>query len=237
LIEDGKLIAEKAHRRATLTGAGMPLQPRGNHSEIVLPLIQSVLETGCISFADLSGIAVSIGPGSFTGLRIGLATVKGIAYDMNIPVVGVSTLLAHAARVKDFEGAVYALLDARKNEVYAALFERHGGDLKRLSEDCVMAVTSAAEQRHAQKFSGAIAFVGDGAERYRSVLLQRFGATAQFFSDDSLSTSTVAYQVARAASERFCAEDADDLGRLAPRYLRASEAEVKRGKNISNLLK
>lgn len=233
LLADGELLAEKAH--ATARGTGLSLPAKGNHCEIVLPLIQSVLETARILLADLSGIAVCIGPGSFTGLRIGLATVKGIAYEMHIPIVGVSTLLAHAARVKDFDGLVCALLDARKNEVYAAFFERRGGDLKRLSEDCVMAVTSAAELLRAQSFSGAIALVGDGAERHRALLGQYFGATAQFFQDTSLSTA--ACQAARAASKRLYAEDGDDLGASAPVYLRSSEAEVKRGKTNSNLLK
>ena len=95
-----------------------------NHAEILLPLIQTLFETTGVTVQQLSGIAVSIGPGSFTGLRIGLATAKGLAYESGVPLVGVSTLHANAARVRRGDALIGSMLDARKSEVYVALFRR-----------------------------------------------------------------------------------------------------------------
>ncbi|HEY3166171.1 MAG TPA: tRNA (adenosine(37)-N6)-threonylcarbamoyltransferase complex dimerization subunit type 1 TsaB, partial [Candidatus Binatia bacterium] len=131
LIEDGKLVAEEIQSKTGKSSDREMGQRRGNHAEIVLPLIQSVLGKTRTTAADLSGIGISIGPGSFTGLRIGLATAKGIAYECGLPLVGVSTLQANAARVTGFDGIVCSLLDARKSEVYFALFRRIGADFER----------------------------------------------------------------------------------------------------------
>src|SRR4029079_17933098 len=98
----------------------------GNCAEIIVPLINALLKQKKLTPADLSAIAVSIGPGSFTGLRVGLAPAKGIAYSGGLPLIGISTLLALAAGVKNFDGIVCSLLDARKNDVYLALFARDG---------------------------------------------------------------------------------------------------------------
>jgi tRNA threonylcarbamoyl adenosine modification protein YeaZ len=84
---------------------------------------------------EIAGIAVSIGPGSFTGVRIGLSTVKGLAYGADMPAVGISTLHAIAARVSGFDGIVCPILDARKRDVYAAIFRKQGNQLERLAAD------------------------------------------------------------------------------------------------------
>src|ERR1700754_2616032 len=91
LVENGRLLGEQIHGdRSPAPSSGIST-PKGNHAEIVLPLIQSLLKPTGTSIDALCGIAVSIGPGSFTGLRIGLATAKGIAYERGLPIVGVST--------------------------------------------------------------------------------------------------------------------------------------------------
>jgi tRNA threonylcarbamoyladenosine biosynthesis protein TsaB len=175
LVEDGKLVAEEFYGKSRKLEHSSLSQAKGNHSEIVLPLIQSILDQGHISLNSLSGLAVSIGPGSFTGLRIALATVKGIAYDWGLPVVGVSTLHANAARVKDHEGVICSLLDARKQEVYAAIFHRRGQTLTPLSEDRVCSIATAIESlRHADEASPLV--IGDGAKAYEPLLLNAFGA-------------------------------------------------------------
>ena len=102
LVEDGESIAEELHDRRRGTIEAATVQLGGNHSEFILPSIQLLLDKTHTTLSSVSGIAVTIGPGSFTGLRIGLATVKGLAYEWGIPVVGISTLAAHAARVKKF---------------------------------------------------------------------------------------------------------------------------------------
>ena len=113
LIEDGRLVAEEVHSSRGSANQSQTVNSRVNHAEIILPLIEAALRKAAASLRDLSGLAVSIGPGSFTGLRIGLSTVKGLAYGLDIPVVGISTLLANAARVNDFDGLICSFLDAR----------------------------------------------------------------------------------------------------------------------------
>ena len=227
LVEDGKLTAEEIHSNSgkSLTRT---VAPRGNHAEIVLPLIQSVLTNARVAVGDLSGIAVSIGPGSFTGLRVGLATAKGIAYECGLPLVGVSTLHANAARVPDFDGMICSLLDARKSEVYFALFCYHGQDLKRLTDDQISSIDGALDQlRNYNRASGAsMLFIGDGATTYEKFLTGDFAPSGQIFAGKGC--SSLAAQVARLAEGRFRAHTTDDLALLAPVYLRPTQAETKR---------
>src|SRR6478672_10409581 len=137
LIDNGLLISEKVYPIHESRGNARGLNSKSNHAEIIIPLIESLFETTNISLQDVTGFALSIGPGSFTGLRIGLSTVKGLAYGSQIPVVGMSTLFAHAARVTDYDGLICTLLDARKNEVYAAVFRKTGDVVNRVTEDIV----------------------------------------------------------------------------------------------------
>jgi tRNA threonylcarbamoyladenosine biosynthesis protein TsaB len=226
LVEDGKLVAEEIQSSSGKSSTGA-VAPRGNHAEIVLPLIQSILTKARVAVAQLSGIAVSIGPGSFTGLRVGLATAKGIAYECGLPLVGVSTLHANAARVPNFDGIICSLLDARKNEVYFALFRHDGQDL-RLTDDAMSSIDGALDQlRDCKWVSGSsLLFVGDGATTYEKFLSRAFTASAQIFAAKGY--SSMAAQVARLAEERFRARRTDDLALLAPVYLRPTEAETKR---------
>ena len=225
LVEDGQLVAEAFSDKSGRREQGSVIHARGNHSEIVLPLIKSILDQGKISLPALSGLAVSIGPGSFTGLRIALATVKGVAYEWGLPVVGVSTLHANAARVRDHEGIIGSLLDARKQEVYAAIYHRQGQTLTPLSEERVCSIDAAIESLRAV---GAVdpVLVGDGATAYAPLLSAAFGASVRITGDDEL--GSVAAQVATLPWRRFADHGGDDLASLAPRYLRSPEAEQRR---------
>jgi tRNA threonylcarbamoyladenosine biosynthesis protein TsaB len=225
LVEDGKLIAEEIQSNTSKSSDG---RPRRNHAEIVLPLIQSILTRAGVAAADLSGIAVSIGPGSFTGLRIGLATAKGIAYECGLPLVGVSTLHANAARVANFDGMICSLLDARKGETYFALFRHDDHDLKRLTEDAIASVDRALDQICDRAYGSSVLFIGDGARSYEKLLTYNFGVSARIFADNG--HSSIAAQVAGLAEERFRAQLTDDLALLVPVYLRPTQAETKRTK-------
>jgi len=222
LINDGELVAEQNHLKESQAFTAVS-SSKGNHAEVLVPLVQSLLGEADVSLDRLSGIAVSIGPGSFTGLRIGLATAKGIAYDAGLPIVGVSTLHANAARVKNFDGTICALLDARKSEVYTALFEHTDGALRRLSDDALMSIAQALGA--ARERAGSLEFVGDGAHAYEKVIIREFGVGATM-----LAGGTVAAQVALLAERQFRDREMDDIGALRPVYLRSSEAETQLGK-------
>ena len=222
LVEDGELVAEEFYDKTKKPEQSSLSQPKGNHTEILVPLIQSILDREKLSLAVLSGLAVSIGPGSFTGLRIALATAKGIAYDSGLPVVGVSTLQANAARVKDHEGIICSLLDARKQEVYEAIFRRQRQTLTRLSEERVCSIDAAiGSLRNAGAINAVI--VGDGARVYEPLLAKAFGSSIRISPGDQL--GSLAAQVALLAWRRFVDHASDDLASLVPLYLRSSEAE------------
>jgi tRNA threonylcarbamoyladenosine biosynthesis protein TsaB len=187
------------------------------------------LRTAAVPLSEISALGVSIGPGSFTGLRIGVSTVKGLAYGWRIPVVGVSTLLANAARVTDFEGLICSFLDARKKQVYAALFRRGGGNFTRITEDSVHNPNEIIDLVRNFKNDGPCLFIGDGAIAYEKLLLESFGNGVNLRRGNT--APSVASAVARLSDGQCRSSTLDVLASLAPVYLRASEAEVKQ-KNL-----
>jgi tRNA threonylcarbamoyladenosine biosynthesis protein TsaB len=226
LVENGRLITERAYPDPEATGCVNARTAKGRHAEVILPLIAALFETTAVSLHDVTGFAVSIGPGSFTGLRIGLSTVKGLAYSSGVPVVGVSTLLAHAARVEDYDGFICPILDARKNEVYAALFRKSGQAIDRLTQDSITSLATVIETIDDLESGASCLFVGDGVGVHKRSLLERLRSRVIF--EAPRSYSTVAATVARLSENRFRSNDVDDLTSLIPVYLRPAEAEFKR---------
>ena len=231
LVNDGQLLAEEMHGGLASDGNGAAAKPSGNHAEAILPLIDRVFERARLTVQQLSGIAVSIGPGSFTGLRIGLATAKGIAYESGLPLVGVSTLHANAARVNNYYGVIGSLLDARKGEVYLALFRREARHTVRLAADLVLSIESATNLLREQCDATGTTplLIGDGAIAYERRLRESLGKPLIIAA--STCYPSVASQVALLGYERIAGASFDDAGTLTPVYLRLSEAESKR-KNL-----
>jgi tRNA threonylcarbamoyladenosine biosynthesis protein TsaB len=226
LVEDGELVGEEIHSRDSAAAPEVNGRPVGNHAEVVLPLLQALFQKIDVTVQQLSGIGISIGPGSFTGLRIGLATAKGIAYEPRLPLLAVSTLQANAARA-NFRGNIASILDARKREVYLALFRRaESRTLVRLTPDRVMSLNAAIDliQQYAAKDS-AMLVVANGAEAYENRLRECLGDAIRISCGKCY--GSIAAQVALLAEERFAAHCAADAGELIPVYLRFSEAESK----------
>jgi tRNA threonylcarbamoyladenosine biosynthesis protein TsaB len=224
LVEDGKLVCEEAlpgqKKFVPFAAAG-----RSNHGETLLPLVDAVVKIAGLSIAGLSALAVSIGPGSFTGLRIGLSTAKGLAYGSDLPVVGVPTLLAVARRADDWQGIVCPFLDARKNEVYAALFRRENETLERLTEDGVSAPERVLERARSLAGGERCLFIGDGIGIYAEKIENFLGRAA--FLDPGDSYPSTASAVARVGEEMLRQKRPDSLGAMVPLYLRSSEAELR----------
>lgn len=207
--------------------------PRVTHTETLLPLIGRVLDQAGVTLPEIEGIGVSIGPGSFTGLRIALGTVKGFAYAMGQKVVGVTTLAAlartgNAWEGKEWEGLVCPLLDARKGEIYAALFRRaYDGQLVQLLPDQVL-----LPQHWLAQITESCLFLGDGAAAYRELIQHSCGARAHLLPFTTHHPRGAV--IARMAWERLQAGRPDDLQSLVPVYVRAPEAVVKRGGGTSS---
>jgi len=226
LVEDGKLILEEA-RPGHPQGAPFGSTGRGSHAENLLPLVDTVLKRAGLSLYDVSAFAVSIGPGSFTGLRIGLSTVKGLVYGWKAPVIGVPTLLAVAARVTDWEGLICPFLDARKKEAYAALFRRDARVLKRLTEDLVSPPERIIRQIRSSSNGEPCLLIGDGTKVYGDLIKASLGDRGLLTLGEAYPST--AFAVARLGEERFLKREFDPPATLAPLYLRPSEAELKRG--------
>jgi len=238
LVEGGKLLCEEigsgprpaAHSsptdRANHHSGSLRVVSLSNHAEVLLPLIDRLLERAGLSLAGISALAVAIGPGSFTGLRIGLSTVKGLAYGWEVPVVGIPTLPAVATRVNDREGFICPCLDARKKEVYSALFRRQDDRVERLTDDLVGSPERMVESVGDLLDNGPCLFIGDGARVYANVITDRLGERCLLTLGESYPSTAAA--VARLAEERIGRQEFDPVGSLVPLYLRPSEAELKR---------
>jgi len=150
VFSDGILIAE------SFTNAGL------THSQTILPMVEAMLKHAKIAINDIDAFAVSAGPGSFTGLRIGISAVKGMAMAMDKPCAGVSTLCALAAGLRAFDGYIAATLDARREQVYAAIFHCKDGELTRVSPDEAVSIEELGQRL--SELNQPIMLAGDGAE-------------------------------------------------------------------------
>lgn len=185
----------------------------GVHSARVLPLAEAALAAAGRGRHDLAGVAVTVGPGSYTGLRIGLATAKTLGFALGVPTVGITSLeaMAHAGGVRD--GLVCPMIDARRKRVYTAIYRWDGPELAVREEPCVAGVDDWLA-----RLSGArVFFTGDGALLHRERIRERLGDGAAL-SDPYLAVARPAAVAAlgfrRLARGAGCSPDA-----LLPLYL------------------
>ncbi len=204
LVDGGKIVAEAF------------LNTSHTHSETLLPMISAMLKSAGVALADLEKIAVSAGPGSFTGLRIGISTAKGLADASHKPCVGVSTLEAIAYNFVQTDGIVCACMDARRKQFYNALFRSENGVITRLCDDRAIAVEDLDKELSA--FDGKVILAGDGAQLAHELTEQRY----------TLSAPATRFQ--RGSGVCFAAENAPMIApaSLMPSYLRIPQAERER---------
>lgn len=195
---------------------------RQTHSQTLMLLVDQVLKEAEVGLCDLDALAVSRGPGSFTGLRIGLATAKGLAMGSGKPLVGVPTLDALAYNAVLFKGVICPVLDARKQEVYTALYRSDGITMERMSEYCAcspQALVQDIERRGIKQ----LVMLGEGWQRYDEFFTGTLGPV--------LNRPPLNLSLARASSigilalKRLARGEVDDTLGLAPVYIRMSEAE------------
>lgn len=141
-------------------------------TEALLPQISVMMRSAGVTVADLGLIAVSAGPGSFTGVRVGCAAAKGLAFGKDVPCAGVSSLEAMAYNLRDRNGIVMASMDARRSQLYHALFEIKDGSVTRLTGDAASSAKDAADAAAGTGATGVIC-VGDGAEIAAEALAEK----------------------------------------------------------------
>jgi tRNA threonylcarbamoyladenosine biosynthesis protein TsaB len=189
------------------------------HSERLMTTVDRVLQDTALTMADMGAFAVAIGPGSFTGLRIGLAAVKGLALAMNKPVAAVPTLQALAWKLPHAAYPLCPMLDARKNEVYAALYRFDGNTLAQLMPEAAIAIK---ELRN--RIPGKIIFSGEAAHLYRKEIESQFGNDGLFAPlSAALPSAAVVAEIGLVSLGRG---DLADIDSLTPLYVRRPEAEV-----------
>lgn len=209
LFDDHKLLGE-SYQNTGLT-----------HSQTLLVMAQDLIcQCGFVP-ADITHTAVAAGPGSFTGVRIGVAAAKGFAWGKEIPCYGVSTLEAMALGLGVWEGTVVCAMDARRAQVYNAIFEAKNGQLTRISDDRAISLAELGEELNA--ITGPIYLVGDGA-----ALCHRTLTDLQLILPPEWKQHQRAVGVGLAAFSAIERGESGDAAALAPNYLRLSQAERER---------
>jgi len=201
--------------------ASHTLNSQATHSGRLLGAVERVLAESSVALAQLGGLAVSIGPGSFTGVRIGLSAAKGLALAAGLPLVGVSTLEALALRVGRDERLICPVVDARRGEVFASAYRWPNGSELPIE---VIAPAVLPIERFLQKLEGRCLFLGDGALRYREAIESEMGGRACFAPPHRILPS--AEEVAWLGLLRIEQGRPDDLRRLEPVYIRPSDARL-----------
>lgn len=204
LVEGDKIVAEQF------------LNTRHTHSETLLPMISAMLKSAQVALSDVDKIAVSAGPGSFTGLRIGISCVKGLCDAAHKPCVSVSTLEAIAYNFLHIDGIICACMDARCKQVYNALFRSENGFLTRLCED--RAISAADLSAELANLDGKVILAGDGAELMHT------------FTEGKYELAPPALRFQRGSGVCFAAQNAPEIASsaLMPSYLRLPQAERER---------
>lgn len=189
------------------------------HSQTLLPMVEAMMKSAGVGLERLELIAVTSGPGSFTGIRIGAAAVKGLAYALDIPCAGVSTLHALAYNLIGFNGIACAVMDARCNQFYNALFSLDGGIPERLTPDRAISVEELSKELTEYR-DKRIILVGDGAEL----------AFKLFKDNPNIELAPLAVRFQKAESVCFASVNYERVSarELLPVYLRLPQAERER---------
>ena len=208
---EGKLLGE-SYQNTGLT-----------HSQTLMVMAEDLMKQCGKAPADVTHVAVAAGPGSFTGVRIGVAAAKGFAWGRELPLCGVSTLQAMALTLGVWEGTVCCVMDARRNQVYNALFRAEGGSITRIREDRAISLEELGEEL--REISGTIYLVGDGSELTHRTLKDTVPNLAL---PPEHRRHQRASGVALAAVKQIEGGGPCDAASLTPNYLRLSQAERER---------
>lgn len=211
-LHDGQKLLAESYQNSGLT-----------HSQTLMVMAEDLLKVCGKSAADVTHLAVAAGPGSFTGIRIGVSAAKGFAWGAELPVYGVSTLEAMALGLGAMDGHVCACMDARRKQVYNAVFLAEDGCLTRVSED--RAISLEELKKELEHIDGPIYLVGDGAElTFRTLSADLPGLRLPPEHCRHQRASGVALAAIEAMNRGESAEGAA----LQPNYLRMSQAERER---------
>ena len=214
LMKDGRVVCD------------MQLTTGLTHSQRVMPMVDAVLSMSGTAVEEIDVFGAVTGPGSFTGVRIGVSSVKALAHASDRPCIGVDALEALAANIHAFDGVVCPILDARAQQVYGAMFAC-GMPPVRLSDDAPMKLTAFLDE--VEKTGKRALFLGDGAPVYAQAIRERLGDRAEFAAPQNAGLRAASACAIADCRIKDNAEAAlADYIRLLPLYLRAPQAERER---------
>ncbi|NOX97985.1 MAG: tRNA (adenosine(37)-N6)-threonylcarbamoyltransferase complex dimerization subunit type 1 TsaB [Nitrospirae bacterium] len=200
------------------------LNSKETHTARLMPMIDHILKDAHLTIRQMDAVAVSLGPGSFTGLRIGIATAKGLCLALRKPLIGISTLDALAHNIGHTSQLICPLLDARKGEVYTAIYRyRLPGKkqrLEKLSKDMVLSLDKLLS-----KINASTVFLGDVFDSYRDLIGKRLGKKASF-APPALNFPRAANVAVLGLEKLQSGEEEPGLSEIEPLYVRRPEAEV-----------
>ena len=217
-LHDGTKLLGESYQNTGLT-----------HSQTLMTMAEDLMKTCGKTVKDITHLAVAAGPGSFTGVRIGVAAAKGLAWGAQLPVYGVSTLESMALSLGAFDGHVCACMDARRSQVYNAVFLADSGKLERAADD--RAISLAELKEELEHIDGPIYLVGDGAALTYKTLS---GQLDNLILPPEHRRQQRASGVALAALEAIARGETGDGASLQPNYLRLSQAERERLEKMEN---
>ena len=198
------------------------INTQNTHSEKLMPMVQQILNDLQMNIQQIDAVAVTCGPGSFTGLRIGMATAKGIVQGGNKKLIAIPTLDCLAQNLKHYPGVICPIMNAQKKQVYTAIYRTAEGKLERLSDYQAIEADKLAEQL--LTLNETVWFTGDGVEAFADVFKEKLGDRCRLADGNTVLPRASA--LAMLAAERAEKEEFDDLYQAELIYIRKSEAEV-----------
>ncbi|KAA3663254.1 MAG: tRNA (adenosine(37)-N6)-threonylcarbamoyltransferase complex dimerization subunit type 1 TsaB [Calditrichaeota bacterium] len=197
LVHDGDLVAEYRHKQARI------------HAEILAGLVDKLMVTSGVNWSELQGIGVSSGPGSYTGLRIGMSLAKGLAFAHSLPIAGIPTTSAIARSLIGLYDRFTVVLPSRKGEIYVAAYKSEADELRTIENAQALLLTDFSS------WAGGVAYVaGPGVSALQAAHIDGIKVIPEQF------WQIGALNVAAIAAEKFAEGKADDLDSLEPNYVK-----------------
>lgn len=220
-IESASLTASCAVSEDFSLLGEFTLNHKKTHSEKLMPLIEELLDELNIKITDIDVIAVSEGPGSYTGLRIGAAIAKSISFAANIPIAGVPTMMSLAGNVYDSERLVVPIMDAKAGRIYTGIYKWEGEILNCVKEQFPCNIEELMDILN--EYDEPVVFNGDGSENYRKIIEDKLNRKAYFAPAkfNYLNAATLAF-IGCMTSQKG---ETVDASKFKPQYLRLSQAE------------
>ena len=229
-IDSSGLVASVAIVENDTLIAEYTVEHKKTHSTTLMPMLDEIIKMSETDLKEVSAIAIAAGPGSFTGLRIGSATAKGLAYSLNIPIIPVPTLAALSYNIQFFDGIICPIMDARREQVYNGLYTFVGDEFTEIKADRALAVEELISELNDEFIGQKVIFLGDGVPVYKNIIEERL--KLQYFYAPANISKQRAGSVAVLGKMYYNRGIIETAETHEPVYLRLSQAERERNEEI-----